>query len=113
MKKEIGIRIDTEAKPPKFTEVAAEIYHVEQWLPITNPTALKATLGGFLRQSGFTIVNFTEHYFPVRGYTCVWLLAESHFAVHTFPSDQKTFVQLSSCNKSKAAILEKLLAGLA
>lgn len=112
MKKEIGIRIDTAAKVPKFAEVAAEIHHVERWISVTDPTVLKSTLGGFLRHSGFDIVAFTEHFFPVQGYTCVWLLAESHFAVHTFPSDQKTFIQLSSCNKNKAATFEKLLAAL-
>ena len=32
------------------------------------------------------------------GYTALWLLGESHFAIHTFPEEQKTYIELSSCN---------------
>nr|DAO98746.1 MAG TPA: S-adenosylmethionine decarboxylase [Caudoviricetes sp.] len=28
----------------------------------------------------------------------MWLLTESHFAVHTFPEFGKTYIELSSCN---------------
>jgi S-adenosylmethionine/arginine decarboxylase-like enzyme len=34
-----------------------------------------------------------------QGYTCLYLLAESHFAIHTWPEEQTTYVELSSCNR--------------
>lgn len=39
-----------------------------------------------------------EHHFEPQGYTAVWLLAESHCALHTFPEENKAYVELSSCN---------------
>lgn len=40
----------------------------------------------------------TEHHFSPQGYTALWLLSESHFAVHTFPEFGRTYIELSSCN---------------
>ena len=31
-------------------------------------------------------------------YTKLWLLGESHLALHTFPEENKDYVELSSCN---------------
>ncbi len=93
----------------EFEEVPANIHHFERWVSETEATSLKAAFSEILEQAGFSVVGFTEHHFPVRGYTCVWLLAESHLAVHTFPADQKTFVQLSSCNEIKAAAFARIL----
>ena len=47
--------------------------------------------------SGFQILDKCEHYFPVQGYTGLWLLSESHFAIHTFPEEDKTYIELTSC----------------
>ena len=35
------------------------------------------------------------------GYSALWLLAESHFAVHTFPEERKSYIELSSCVEDK------------
>ena len=51
-----------------------------------------------LLDSGFKILGFVEHSFEPIGYTGLWLLAESHLAVHTFPERGVTYVELSSCN---------------
>ena len=53
-----------------------------------------------LTESGFTILNFVEHAFQPQGYTCLWLLGESHAAMHTFPEENKTYIELSSCAKA-------------
>ncbi len=29
----------------------------------------------------------------------LWLLAESHFAIHTFPEENKMYIEISSCVK--------------
>ena len=39
-----------------------------------------------------------DHHFSPQGYTALWLLTESHFAVHTFPEFGRSYIELSSCN---------------
>ncbi len=80
-------------------EVKAAIYNFQQWISITNPKVLKTSFDEILNHSGYKVLNFTEHLFPNGGYTCIWLLAESHLAIHTFIAENKTYVELSSCNK--------------
>ena len=84
-----------------YTEVAPAMFHFETWLPNADETVLKEQLEYTIKAAGFTIVNFSEHAFPVKGYTCIWLLAESHVALHTFPESDTSFVQVSSCNQEK------------
>lgn len=50
---------------------------------------------------GFNVLEVVEHHFQPQGYTCLWLLAESHFAVHTFPEHGRTYIELASCNGAK------------
>lgn len=59
---------------------------------------LKASLEDLVEKSGFTILNFMEHTFEPQGFTAIWLLAESHCALHTFPEANKSYIELSSCN---------------
>jgi len=40
-----------------------------------------------------------EHFFNPFGYSALWLLSESHFAVHTFPEHNQSYIELSSCVK--------------
>jgi S-adenosylmethionine/arginine decarboxylase-like enzyme len=45
------------------------------------------------------VLNNIDHNFKPFGYSTVWLLAESHFAIHTFPEENKIYYELSSCNE--------------
>lgn len=83
----------------KHTE--ANIYSHKIWSVCIDPKALKDTYEGLLKEIGFTIILFNEHHFPEQGYTCFWLLGESHLAIHTFPESGKSYIELSSCNKDK------------
>jgi len=76
----------------------AKIYNVSGWVKETSPNKLKNRYSELLALSKFEILNFQEHYFEPEGYTALWLLGESHFAVHTFPEEGKTYIELSSCN---------------
>jgi S-adenosylmethionine decarboxylase len=67
-----------------------------------------ATYEKQLKEAGFTILLFNEHHFPEQGYTCFWLLGESHLAIHTFPESGKSYIELSSCNKEKLEKFKKL-----
>ena len=77
----------------------AKIWNKNGWLKETNPTNLKNNFSDLLGLSGFEILNFIEHYFEPQGYTALWLLGESHLAIHTFPEEQKSYIELSSCNE--------------
>ena len=52
---------------------------------------LKKDVEGLIIGSGFTVLKFVDHAFEPQGYTALWLLAESHCALHTFPEEQKAY----------------------
>lgn len=87
----------------------AEIYNISGWVAETDPTKLKNTYGELLVLSGFEILNFQEHYFNPIGWTGLWLLGESHFAIHTFPEECKSYIELSSCNYNYYCYIKKRL----
>lgn len=75
----------------------AQIFNYKQWIKETNPEKLKQKYKKLLNDSGFGIIDVIEHYFTPYGYTLLILLSESHFALHTFPEENKTYIELSSC----------------
>ncbi len=79
----------------------AEISEFSCWLDETNPTRLKEIFQEILEAVGFSIIGFTDHHFSPQGYTGMWIIAESHLALHTFPEENRTYLQLSSCNEPK------------
>lgn len=76
----------------------AKIWNFNGWITETDPEALSMVFGTILRKAGFTILGELTHLFQPQGYTNLYLLCESHFAVHTFPEEGKTYIELSSCN---------------
>ena len=66
-------------------------------MPMTEPMQLFSWLQAALNSSGFATLKFTEHHFQPCGYTALWLLAESHLAVHTFPEHGTSYVEIASC----------------
>ncbi len=77
------------------------IYNFTAWVDEYDPGVLHAMLDKMVTESGYNVLNKMEHHFEPQGYTCLWLLAESHLAVHTFPENGKSYIELSSCNKEK------------
>ncbi|MAH47735.1 spermidine synthase [Candidatus Pacearchaeota archaeon] len=55
-----------------------------------------------LEQSGFEILGHQSYQFKPQGKTCLWLLAESHLALHTWPEHGVAYLELSSCNEEKS-----------
>lgn len=76
----------------------AQIFHYNNWLREIDPTILQERLLTILEKSGFWVLATTDHHFDPIGYTCLWLLGESHLAIHTFPEEGCTYLELSSCN---------------
>lgn len=76
----------------------AKIWNHSEWIAETDPDALRKKYDALLRRSGFGVLEFVEHHFQPQGWTAIWVLCESHFAVHTFPEFGKTYIELASCN---------------
>ena len=76
----------------------AKIDNFSAWVHRSDAQLLKTEMEGLVLGSGFTVLNFMEHHFDPQGYTAVWLLAESHCALHTFPEEGKSYIEISSCN---------------
>ncbi|MEP1094824.1 MAG: S-adenosylmethionine decarboxylase [Cyclobacteriaceae bacterium] len=76
----------------------ARIDNYRGWVKGCDAEKLKPATEKLVVESGFTVLNFMEHHFEPQGYTAIWLLAESHCALHTFPEQEKSYIELSSCN---------------
>lgn len=86
----------------------AQIFNLREWVNETDGQKLYCKYKQLLELAGFNIVGEVEHWFTPQGYTCLFLLSESHFAVHTFPEEGKTYIELSSCNKKYFDNFKKL-----
>ena len=76
----------------------ARIENFSTWITYVDDATHKDETEALLKEAGFSILNFVTHAFEPQGFTALWLLAESHCALHTFPEEGKTYVELSSCN---------------
>ncbi|MFA8434321.1 MAG: S-adenosylmethionine decarboxylase [Marinifilaceae bacterium] len=92
-----------------YKYVKAEIQNYKGWIKETDPGRLFRDMDALLKKANYKVLNYVEHHFPEQGYTCVWLLAESHLAIHTFPEDDATYLELSSCNPKKNEAFVELL----
>lgn len=88
----------------------ADIQELSIWLSEVDPERLKNLIEDVIDESTFTVFGFLEHYFASTGYTAVWLLGESHLAIHTFPEIGKTYLQVSTCNMPRFLRLCRALA---
>lgn len=77
----------------------AVMYNFNTWIKYRDESILVRDFESLLVNSGFTIINKVEHFFEGQGYTGLWLLAESHFAIHSFPEEDKVYIEISSCVK--------------
>ena len=75
----------------------ARMYRYADWVEETNPAKLQITYRNALQDSGFDVISVNEKYFEPHGYTALYLLGESHLAIHTFPEEQASYIELSSC----------------
>ena len=87
----------------------AKIFNRQWWLSCEDSELLTQVVAKNLATSGFQVLNFIDHQFQPQGYTCLWLLAESHAAIHSFPEQGRCYLELSSCT---AALLVNFTAKL-
>ena len=50
-----------------------------------------------LELANTTIISHVDHSFENGGYTCVFLLSESHCSIHTYPEHKNIFIDLFTC----------------
>lgn len=77
----------------------ARIWNYNKWITITDDDRLVFIFDDILKEAGFNILGIIDYKFTPQGYTRLYLLGESHFAIHTFPEEGKTYIELSSCNE--------------
>lgn len=87
----------------------AKIWNLRGWINHSDTKYLKSVFNELLDQATFKVLNFNENEFSPYGYTALWLLSESHFAIHTFPEHHISYIELSSCNALKHEIFEKIM----
>ena len=75
----------------------ARMYNYNRWVNETNPEKLKCYYSKKLTEAGFNILSVVDEHFKPFGYTALFLLSESHLAIHTFPEEKSTYIELSSC----------------
>lgn len=88
----------------------AMIWNLRRWISETDTNALTAAFDRMVLDAGFTVLDTMEHHFQPQGFTKLYLLAESHLAIHTFPEEGKTYIELSSCNERMQRAFEALFA---
>jgi len=84
-----------------YGQLKANMWNNHFWVNITNPSILKYTYKSILIKSGFNILQEMEYHFKPYGYTAIFLLSDSHLAIHTFPEKNKTYIEITSCVKNK------------
>lgn len=87
----------------------AQIHNYSTYITETDPTKLKKHFENILFLAGFNVEGVVEKHFDPQGYTALFLLSESHFAIHTFPEAGQTYIELSSCIKTPFDYFIKLL----
>lgn len=78
-------------------ETKAQHIMVDMWLDSPLTEEHLALLKSEVDQN-LTVVHKLEHKFEPEGETIVWILAESHFAVHTYPEHQYLSFDIYICN---------------
>lgn len=73
-----------------------KIHSKEYWIDDPEPDPKEYT--DMLLKSGFKVLEYVEHKFKPQGFTGLWLLAESHLALHVWPEANKTYINIASCN---------------
>lgn len=93
----------------KNTFMDGTIWNAKGYTNIVDPRILWERFSVMLRHAGFQILASTEHHFDPQGYTRLELLAESHFAVHTFPEANISYFELSSCIEARFDVFVEML----
>jgi S-adenosylmethionine decarboxylase len=90
------------ASAPVGEHLLADLYGIDP-ARLTDEAALTACLGGALEDARFTVVDQVGHAFPGEptGVTVLFLLAESHASLHTYPERGYAAMDVFSCGAAR------------
>lgn len=88
-------------------QLEAKVFNLKAWIEEIEAKKLVDFFQNELEKAEFKILNFVSNDFPNKGFTAVWVLAESHLALHSFAESGWTYFELTSCNLSKAECLKR------
>ncbi len=84
---------------------------VDVWLDDALPAEWRAPIPELLKAHGLEVVGGCSHSFEPQGETAVWLLAESHCSIHTYPEHGYASLDVYGCGGDPVgaanAILER------
>lgn len=75
----------------------AQMLNKRWWVSNTDARYLFVEMEKMLKHAGFGVLDSMSYDFKPYGFTGIFLLSESHFAIHTFPEQNKAYLELSSC----------------
>ena len=87
--------------------LVAKVYCLKGWIELISPQDMVEFFQNELEKANFNILNYTSNEFPNNGFTAVWVLAESHLALHSFAESGWTYFELTSCNPHKSETFKK------
>lgn len=87
----------------------AEIFNDTWFINHSDERYINHILPEFIEKSGLSTLGELEYKFTPFGYTKIWLLGESPLAIHSFPEENTTYIELSSCNENKQLIFVDLM----
>jgi S-adenosylmethionine decarboxylase len=67
---------------------------------VSKSQHLENIMNRIARKCGFTVVSRAFHQFEPMGTTGVLVLAESHFSAHTYPENNKIYIDVFCCSPS-------------
>jgi len=65
--------------------------------PVDDYSLVYSSVEKACKEAGATVIKSMDHGFEPQGYTALFLLAESHAAVHTWPEHGYALVNYFSC----------------
>lgn len=83
-------------KLKKGLQISADFFDCSYSL--NNPNKLEKVLKHVLGENGIHILKASSYTFPNNGATILFLLSESHFAIHTWPEKGLINLDLFLCN---------------
>ena len=82
--------------PPLGNEISCVMHGIDEEI-LNNSSVLEDALLGALNEDKFTILEKASHKFSPKGFTLMFLLAESHVSIHTYPEHNSLYFGLYSC----------------
>jgi S-adenosylmethionine decarboxylase len=77
-------------------EISCVMHGIDEEI-INNSSKLEKNLIRALNEDKFTILEKVSHKFTPKGFTLMFLLAESHVSIHTYPEHNSLYFGLYSC----------------